>query len=105
MNQDLIKTAIDIGQFVITGAIGGWLYIDRKNDRTNERIDKLETDMDGRLDDHSTRLAAIEANQRNAVSHSDLNKLGSEVAATKALLQSVKEQIDRIQNWLINSKS
>jgi hypothetical protein len=104
MDQDNIKMFIDIGQFLITGGIGVWLYIDRKNDRTNVRIDDLEDELDKRLDDHAKRLATIEANQKNAVTHSDLNRLGTEVASTKALLQSVKEQLDRIQNWLINSK-
>ena len=102
MDQETIKMAIDLGQFLVTGGIGIWLYIIRKNDTTNERVSALEADVDKRLDDHNTRLARVEAVQRNAVTQQEMSKLSSELSATTMLLKSVQSQLDRIQQWLIN---
>ena len=76
MDLDTIKTLINVGQFLITGGIGIWLYLDKKNDKTHVRISKLESELDDRLDQHSSRLASLEAQVDNTPSHSDLSRLG-----------------------------
>lgn len=104
MEQENVKLLIDIAQFVITGAIGIYLYLDRKHEQTTKRISQLETDLDDRLDSHAGRLATIEAQLANVPSHADLRTLAEDMAASKSMLQSVKESIDRLQNYLLNRK-
>lgn len=104
MSQETLRLLLTAGQFLLSCGIGVWLYFDRRNDRTNERLGQLSEGMDKRLDDHAARISALEAMQKSAVTHADLGRITSEVAATKSLLQSVKEQLDRIQTYLLNSK-
>lgn len=104
MSPDSIKVLVDVGQFLLSCGIGIWLYFDRRNDTAQARMNTLEQVLDERLDNLSTRVAKVEAHQENLVTHEDLGLIKQDVSSTKALLQSVKEQLDRIQNWLISNK-
>lgn len=63
---------IDLAQFILTGSIGVWLYLDRRNDRTLSRVADLEEHVDKRLDTHADRLAKVEADLSHAPNHDHL---------------------------------
>lgn len=105
MDLEMVKTALMIINMLGTFAIGVWLYLEKRNDKTNARIDKVEEC----LEDQGTKLARIEANAANAPTHNDLgdlhervnavaegmNRLTGEFSAVKATLQLIHEHLLR----------
>lgn len=69
-------------------AIGAWLYLDRKADRTNTRIDDIGRRV-GVLDDHlsekaelhSSRIAHLEGRVEKSPTHADMGKVYDKVSA------------------------
>lgn len=104
MNLETIKMLLPVGQFLITCATGVWLYFDRRNDTTQTRIISVEKAIGERVDDLSNRMAKVEAQQLNAVTHADLGPLKEDVASTKALIEGMSKQVDRIDNYLLNNR-
>lgn len=60
---------------VINMGIGAYLFWERHNDVTQRRIDTLETDLDGRMDSHATRLSRVESRIEMLPNHADLSDL------------------------------
>ena len=85
-----VKIWVDIAQFVLTGAIGVWLYLDRRYDRTQEQIDQLASHIDSRLDDHAQRLSGLESAERGGVRHTDLEKLWEAFRQSQSMLHEIK---------------
>jgi len=90
MDIELIKLVFSGGQFVLTCAIGVWLYFDRRGDKTNERISSLQEAVDGRLDSNASRLAHLEARVAGAPTHGDLSKVYDR-------LNNVAESVGRLE--------
>jgi hypothetical protein len=65
-------TAMNVG-------MGLYLYLVNRNRVTNERIGKLETGVDDRLDNHTERLARLEQDVRHAPTHDDLKRLHARI--------------------------
>lgn len=61
MNIETAKMLISVVHAFITFGLGVWLYLDRRNDKTQLRISELSDHVDTRLDDHAARLARVEA--------------------------------------------
>ena len=109
MDYDQVKIWIDVGQFLITGAIGVYIYLVNKNDATNKRIAKVERDSDLRLDDHEGRITTMEAAMKFLPTHTDMTQVASSIASLQAtaegqteLLQRLTKQVDRVNDWLID---
>jgi hypothetical protein len=88
MDSESIKTGLMVVNTVGNFAIGIWLYLERRGDKTNDRItatndsiDKLKGEVDARLDRHSTQLAHLEAQAEGAPTHADLSQLHEKVNA------------------------
>jgi CII-binding regulator of phage lambda lysogenization HflD len=71
MLNELINTWIDVINAVATAAIWVYLRIEKKNDKTNERVDALVKKIDT-LED---RAAHLEGASGNAVTHGDLARI------------------------------
>ncbi len=90
MDIELIKLVFSGGQFLLTCAIGVWLYFDRRGDKTNDRITELQGDVDDRLDSAASRLAHLEARMSGAPTHGDLSKMYDR-------LNGVAESVGRLE--------
>lgn len=90
MDMEMAKLAFQIGQFVLTAGVGFYVYMSNKDKVTNDRISKLEDGLDGRLDDHSARIARLEEAARHAPTHNDLAKIYTE-------LNGVRQSVDLVQ--------
>lgn len=91
-------------------AIGVYLFWERHNNATSKRIGQLESDVDDRLDGHSTRLAKIEARVDQLPSHDDLGDLHDRINAVAAgmntmtgELAGVKTTLNLIHQHLLNN--
>lgn len=109
MNYDAIKIWVDVAQFLITGAIGIYIYLVNKGDATNERISTLAGDHDERLDDHQQRISRIEEALKHMPTHDDLSGIKADIASLKAetqgqtlLLERLEKTVSRISDWLID---
>lgn len=110
---NVIGEWLDVVYKVLTGIFVIWLYLDRKNDKTNQRISALENSIDNRLDGHADRLTRIEADLKNAPSHNDLAEIYREIrkqseamstinialSAQTAALAALKEQVARMDSF------
>lgn len=108
MSYDAIKIWVDVAQFLITGAIGVYIYFVNRGDATNERITNMAEDYDERLDDHQGRISRVEETLRHMPTHDDLDVLKQDVSALKAetrgqtqLLERLEHTVGRISDWLI----
>lgn len=65
---DWYRLGVDVGQFVVTGAVGVYVWFVQREQVRREALARLESDMDSRLDDIATRLAKIETGVSHAPS-------------------------------------
>lgn len=107
MSYDAMKIWIDVAQFLITGAIGIYIYLINKNDATNRRIAKVEKDTDTRLDNHASRIAKLEGAIEVLPTHQDMNQLNNKVGSLAretsqqtGMLEGLTKQVALIQEWL-----
>lgn len=85
-----IKFGFQILQFLITGAIGVYVYMSNKDKVTNDRIGKLQDDIDNKIDNHGERIAGLEARSKEAPTHNDLSKLYEKVNHVSGCLSELQ---------------
>jgi hypothetical protein len=89
-----IKFAVDIGQFVLMGGIGFYVYISNKNDTTNSSINRLREESDKRLDNHADRISKLEGLVENMPTHDDLGELHTRINKVSEQSASLIEKTD-----------
>jgi CII-binding regulator of phage lambda lysogenization HflD len=77
MIAELLNPWLDVLNALATGAIWVYLRIEKKNDRTNERIDALIK----KIDELEDRAAHLEGASGSAVTHNDLSKIYQSINA------------------------
>lgn len=71
MDPETIRTALQAINMLGTFALGVWLYLERRSDKTNERVTDLVTKV-AQLDKD---VSALQATADVAPSHGDLSKV------------------------------
>jgi len=104
---------LDIVYKILTAIFVVWLYLDRRNDKTNQRISDMELDLDHRLDKHAERLTRIEQDIKHVPSQDDLAEIYREmrkqsgtmatinanVTAQAATLKSLESLVNRMDEF------
>ena len=67
------KVAVDVGQFVLLAAVGLHQWVIARDRVRLEQIRALEEDVDGKLDDHASRLDHIEERVQHLPGHALCN--------------------------------
>ena len=75
MDLELAKFLFQVLTFLMTGGIGIYVYLSNKDKVTNDRIGKLEEDIDTKFDTYSERIAKLEATSETAPDHADISKV------------------------------
>lgn len=93
MNREDITLLIAVGNFILTWGVALYMYLANKNKATNERIGKLETDIEAKFDEHAKaedgkfqgvsrslgayaeRIQHLETAAETAPTHGDLGKV------------------------------
>ncbi len=75
MEPQTLALTISAANFVLTWGVALYMYLSNKNKATNERIGKLEDDLDIKLDGHADRIAHLEGVTQKAPTHEDLGRL------------------------------
>ncbi|WP_333873077.1 DUF2730 family protein [Methylobacter sp.] len=111
--MDETKFLFDVVQTLMIAVIGIMNWLNNRQRVTNETINKLETGIDDRLDDHSERLTRLEQDVKNAPKHDDLAEIYREMrkmadtlgtmnaalSAQTAALTALKEQVGRMDSF------
>ena len=71
METEAIKLWLQAINMLGTFALGVWLYLEKRNDRTNERVSELA----GRVEQLDKDVSALQASTENAPNHADLGKV------------------------------
>ena len=82
MNYAALDFWWKVGITLLNGGLWLYLYLVNRNRVTNERIGNLEDKVDGRLDEHSVRLARLEQDGRHAPTHDDLKRIHNRIDET-----------------------
>ena len=71
METEAIKLWLQAINMLGTFGLGVWLYLEKRSDRTNERV----TELTGRVEQLAQDVTALQASAENAPSHADLGKV------------------------------
>lgn len=74
-DYEALKIWIDLAQFAVMAAIGIWMYLEKRHDKTSERISGLESAADKRHDAVDARLVRVETHIEHLPKTDDLEKL------------------------------
>lgn len=119
MNREDITLLIAVANFILTWGVALYMYLANKNKATNERIGKLETDIEGKFEDHSKageqkftaitkslgiyaeRIQHLETAAETAPNHGDLAKvyeaINSLAATVNQLVGENRGQTDTLR--------
>ena len=111
MGYEHMKLWIDVAQFVVMSAIGVWMYLERRNDKTNDRVSKLEDELGEKLDSHDGRLMRVETQVEHLPQVSDLEKLYERVRTVdhrtshmEGEFREVRRTLGLIHEYLMKEK-
>jgi hypothetical protein len=104
-----MKFWFDVAQFVLTGLVGAYVYVSNRHRVSAERLRKLESGMDSRLDEHATRLAKVEETVRCGPSHEDIGRVhqrldtvGNQLSEARGELKGIGKTVALIHQHLLN---
>lgn len=85
---------------VINLGIGAYLFWERNNNATSQRITTLETDIDTRLDDHAGRLMRVETQVQHLPQTADLEKLYERVRTVDHTTTKMEGEFQEVRRTL-----
>ena len=71
METETIKLWLQAINMLGTFALGVWLYLEKRSDKTNERV----TELAGRVEQLDKDVSAMQASAENAPNHADLGRV------------------------------
>lgn len=96
MDFEVVKTGLTVVNMVGTFGIGVWLYMEKRSDKTNARIDVVETS----LKTHGEQLAHLEAKAEGAPTHDDLSELHEKVNKVGEGVKELTGEFKGVRNLL-----
>jgi hypothetical protein len=88
------KFAFQVGQFLLTGGIGIYVYLSNKNKVTNDRISAMHKEQVDINQSHGQRLAKLEATAENAPNHTDLSEVHKKVNEVALCLSRLEGEVN-----------
>lgn len=111
MDYQNAKLLFDIVQTILIAAIGIMNWLDKRQRVTVATIERLENNIDERLDSQGTRLTRVEQDMKNAPGHADfkrvyqrLDLVNGEMKEMKGELHIMKGTLQLIHEHLMNRK-
>lgn len=100
MDLELAKFLFQVLTFLMTGCIGIYVYLSNKDKVTNDRIGKLEDDLDAKLDGQTERIAKLETQVGGAPTHDHIGDLYEKVHAVDTKVSSQGGKLESIDATL-----
>lgn len=98
MDLELAKFLFQVLTFLMTGGIGIYVYLSNKDKVTNDRIGKLEEDLDEKLDGHAERIASLES---SAIRHKDMAELHEKINSVSGDMKTLAGEFTGVRNLLM----
>lgn len=109
MNYEAMDFWWKVAITVLNGGFCIYMYLVTRNRVTNERIGKLQENVDTRLDDHAVRLARIEQDAHHAPTHEDLKRIHMRIDQTAQSMARIEGEfagtnhtLNLIHEYLLN---
>jgi len=100
MDLELAKFLFQVLTFLMTGGIGIYVYLSNKDRVTNDRIGKLEDDLDEKLAGHAERISKLESHIEAAPTHGHLGDLYGKIHAVDTKVSSQGGKLESIDATL-----
>jgi chromosome segregation ATPase len=100
MDIEVMKFGFQVLEFLLTGGIAIYVYMSNKDRVTNDRIEKLEDDLDEKLDKQGERIATLEAKSEGTPTHDDLSHLHEKINAVNASISTLAGEFSGVRNLL-----
>ncbi len=104
MDLETLKTWLQAVNMLGTFALGCWLYLEKRSDKTNERVTRLADEVD----DLGKAVTSLRAEAESAPSHADLshvyesiNELAEKVNKLVGESESQSQTLRQILNRII----
>lgn len=97
MEMEAARLWLQILNMLGTALIGAWMYLEKRNDKTNERIDELGL----RFEELDKSLHAVKSDTSGHLRHTDLEAIRKEIKDDQARLYERVNTIDNKMNQLI----
>lgn len=111
MDYSAAKFWFDVIQTVLIGVIGLQNWLGKRQAVTEATIDRLENDLDSKLDAQSERLTRVEQDLHHVPDHNDfkrvhqrLDNVNGELKELKGEFHSVRRTLEMIHNYLMDKK-
>ncbi|MDB5802281.1 MAG: hypothetical protein JWL63_3220 [Rhodocyclales bacterium] len=94
-----------LGQFLVVSGIGVYLYLEKKNDKTNERMDALESKQELRSDELLERISDVEGQLKQSPTHHDMGELHNKINSVSETSKEMKGQLgsmDMLLRMILN---
>jgi oligoendopeptidase F len=90
MENRWVEFGFQVLQFILTAGTGFYVFMSGKNKVTNERISKLESHIETKIDEHSERISRLESDVSKSPTHADIVKLHEKLSDLSSALNGLK---------------
>lgn len=96
--MEWIKFGFQVLQFLLWCGTSFYVYTSNKDKVTNDRIGKMEEDLDEKLDGHAERITSLES---GAIRHKDLAALHDKVNSVSGDVKTLTGEFTGVRNLLM----
>lgn len=89
MDYFTLERIVPLANFVLTWALGFYVYLLNQGKVTNDRVSKLEETLNEKHEEHSSRLAVVETLAKGQISRTELAALYESVNALAATVNQL----------------
>ncbi len=82
--------ALKVLQFLLWAGTSFYVYMSNKDKVTNDRITELEKEIDSKSDDHSERIAKLEARAEKSPTHKDMAEIHEKINQVSACVSRLE---------------
>ena len=100
---------IAVAQMIYNFVIGVYLWINRRYQATNKRVDEVKEDLTLRIEDTERALVRVSTDVSHLPNRAEINslrddirQLTGELSETKGRLNGINRAVDLINEFLIN---
>lgn len=96
MDLELAKFLFQVLTFLVAGGTGFYVFMSNKDKVTNDRIEKLEDDIDEKFEEFGQRVATLEAGPGRR----DIGELHNKINLVSGDMRELKGKFDATNNTL-----
>lgn len=100
MDMEWIKLGFQVLQFLLWCGTSFYVYLSNKDKVTNDRIGRMEDELDDKLDGHIERIAKLEAHAEQTPTHDDLGEIYKKISRVDTSVSALSGEFAGVRNLL-----